>query len=550
MVYLECQGGEFAPAGKYSPMANDVWSLGIILLNLATGRNPWKSATPGDPTFQAYLRDPIGFLPTVLPISPEINNIIVQMLEVDYRERVSLREVRFAIEEVNSFYSDGVVFEGSMARCPWESGMDIDSASSGSNVEDAGPHSPPTHSVAESVSHLKSHWSKESSDIVFAPSPSLGQQSSYGVRWNTYSSCGATWDVESPISSDSSYDQDHYSMDLYDRSGTPSSAQTAQTSMPPTPEHFDTTFGSRLDKPDLRSGLMINTNISRPRIYDAGSSISTFSPNTSIMHTAIEFDPHSSMFFLNSPLSDNGLVVMPDSAITAVGEDKEMISPSMWTSTSATQMSSLSSYSDSSTSSSFASEDLNFTRSRTPSPEPNYEAQWVSYAQVESLPPQQCQLSSSVSTAITDIHLHSRLTPTFTAPRRRGIAAAAAAAAPRASGKSSPLGRLAIKLFPRASSPSPASPTPTAALPARRAAVTSPHPPPAHDQATPAAPEPTAWYSAKVGQQAAGHVLVQPGGARAAGTAPNAASAQQHHQLRSTRHWFLPGRFKHSADVN
>jgi serine/threonine protein kinase len=46
-------------------MFNDIWSLGIILLNLATGRNPWKSATPGDPTFQAYLRDPMHFLPTV-----------------------------------------------------------------------------------------------------------------------------------------------------------------------------------------------------------------------------------------------------------------------------------------------------------------------------------------------------------------------------------------------------------------------------------------------------------------------------------------------------
>ncbi|KAK0192525.1 kinase-like domain-containing protein [Armillaria mellea] len=65
----ECQGGDFAISGSYSPMANDIWSLGIILLNLATGRNPWKSATASDPTFQAYLRDPQGFLPTVLPIS-------------------------------------------------------------------------------------------------------------------------------------------------------------------------------------------------------------------------------------------------------------------------------------------------------------------------------------------------------------------------------------------------------------------------------------------------------------------------------------------------
>ena len=71
-------------------MFNDIWSLGIILLNVATGRNPWESATPGDPTFQAYLRDPMGFLPTVLPISPEVNEILVKMLDVDWHERNTL----------------------------------------------------------------------------------------------------------------------------------------------------------------------------------------------------------------------------------------------------------------------------------------------------------------------------------------------------------------------------------------------------------------------------------------------------------------------------
>jgi len=76
-------------------MDNDIWSLGIILLNLATGPNPWKFATPGDPTFQAYLRDPMNFLPSVLPISPEINEILVRMLDVDFRERMTLREVRW-----------------------------------------------------------------------------------------------------------------------------------------------------------------------------------------------------------------------------------------------------------------------------------------------------------------------------------------------------------------------------------------------------------------------------------------------------------------------
>jgi len=90
------------------------------------------------------------------------------------------------------------------------------------------------------------------------------------------------------------------------------------------------------------------------------------------MHTAIEYDQFSSMFYLNSPISPGKLVTMHDSALTAVAEDKEMKSPSVWTSSSATQMSSPSIYSDSSISSSIAGEDLRFVRSRTPSPESDF----------------------------------------------------------------------------------------------------------------------------------------------------------------------------------
>jgi hypothetical protein len=67
------------------------------------------------------------------------------MLDVDWRKHASLHEVRYAIEEINSFHSDDVVFEGSIARCPWEFSMDVNSASS-SNGDNVGPHSPPAQS--------------------------------------------------------------------------------------------------------------------------------------------------------------------------------------------------------------------------------------------------------------------------------------------------------------------------------------------------------------------------------------------------------------------
>ena len=366
----ECQGGEYAPNGTYSPKSNDIWSLGIILLNLATGRNPWKSATPNDPTFQAYLRDPMGFLPSVLPISAQVNKILVRMLEVNFLDRMTLREVRYAIQGVKTFYSDGVIFEGSMARCPWESGMDIDSSSSGTNPYADPSHSPPVPSTyIESVNpHLGSRWSKDS-DIIFAQYSAA--DSSYGEpQWTNYSSCGATWAFDSPDSSNS--DRDPFRMDLFNRTESHSSSPYPESTLPSTPNHLEMTYGPRNVKPEPRSGLMINTNIPRPRIYEANASMTSYySAGTSMMQTAIEYDPYSSMYLLTSPASHSkGVVVIPDSAVTAVGEDKEMTSPSVWMSSSATQMSFPSTNSDSSQLDSIDEDDFGFTRSTNPSLEP------------------------------------------------------------------------------------------------------------------------------------------------------------------------------------
>jgi serine/threonine protein kinase len=135
-------------------MSNDIWSLGIILLNLATGRNPWKTATPDDPTFQAYLRDPLGFFPSVLPVSSEVNDVLVRLLHIDSRERITLSELREALEDIQNFYSEDVVFEGSMARCSWEEGLDIGSDPAMDEAYDDG--------LDWQGGGLKSAWSEDS----------------------------------------------------------------------------------------------------------------------------------------------------------------------------------------------------------------------------------------------------------------------------------------------------------------------------------------------------------------------------------------------------
>ncbi|KAF9528661.1 kinase-like domain-containing protein [Crepidotus variabilis] len=358
----ECQGGEFAPTGNYFPMSNDIWSLGIILLNLATGGNPWKSATQKDPRFQAYLRDPMNFLPSVLPISLEVNKILVGMLEVDWRKRMTLREVRHAIEEVTSVYSDGVIFEGSMARCPRKSGMETDSALSG--TDEVKPQLPPAQSthfdidqeIVETRHQYTSSWSlNSSSDLVFA-AKSCAQSSSYGAPWTRRSSCGATWGaLDTPAIFSSSSE-----MDLFEATHTPGLTQSPGSSSSATPNNFNTTIGTQLHhdaNPRERSSglaLMDNSDLAQPRIYhyEAGDDFieAKFSTHTSMRHTVIEYGPYSSMTYINSPNvrssgGDKGGIAMPYSALTTVGEDKDMASPSVWTTLSAAKMSSYSSYS-------------------------------------------------------------------------------------------------------------------------------------------------------------------------------------------------------------
>jgi hypothetical protein len=74
-----------------------------------------------------------------LPISAELNAVLVRTLEVDWRKRITLRELRRQIRLIDSFYSDDAIFEGSMARCPWEAGVDLESESEESDIQPAEP---------------------------------------------------------------------------------------------------------------------------------------------------------------------------------------------------------------------------------------------------------------------------------------------------------------------------------------------------------------------------------------------------------------------------
>ena len=75
---------------------NDVWSLGVILVNLTCGRNPWKQASFEDSTYRAFTRSQ-DFLRTILPLSNELNDILGRIFTRNPDERITLPELRRSI---------------------------------------------------------------------------------------------------------------------------------------------------------------------------------------------------------------------------------------------------------------------------------------------------------------------------------------------------------------------------------------------------------------------------------------------------------------------
>jgi len=188
----ECQNGN-SSSPPYSPLANDIWSLAILLLNLLTARNPWARASPSDPTFSAYLSSPRHFLPQVLPISSGLNDVLVRALDVQWERRETFgvdglaegvarlaveadenqyRRIGYLKPRKTGLYASDVVFEGGMARCPWEVGMHIPSGSSGSEGDANNHHIriPPELEPKPEVPPKNTKANVKTSSASFGPS--------------------------------------------------------------------------------------------------------------------------------------------------------------------------------------------------------------------------------------------------------------------------------------------------------------------------------------------------------------------------------------------
>ncbi|KAI8869789.1 kinase-like protein, partial [Ramicandelaber brevisporus] len=87
-----CQGGIHQDLTGYYTAPNDVWALGVILVNLASGRNPWNQATLTDPIFTRFYMDR-SFLRQALPLTDQFAHILSRVFTIEPENRITLPEL-------------------------------------------------------------------------------------------------------------------------------------------------------------------------------------------------------------------------------------------------------------------------------------------------------------------------------------------------------------------------------------------------------------------------------------------------------------------------
>ncbi len=105
----ECVG-DLTRRQSYDPFLSDVWSLGVILVNMITTQNPLARATAKDANFCRFLMDP-DFLYNAYPMSDMAHTIIQSLLELDPAQRMSLSTLRQEILSIDTFFRPASPFE-------------------------------------------------------------------------------------------------------------------------------------------------------------------------------------------------------------------------------------------------------------------------------------------------------------------------------------------------------------------------------------------------------------------------------------------------------
>lgn len=87
----------------YSPEANDVWSLGVLFLELACGDRVWDVPCNTDAQYQKFRADPSAFIRAEYPLSDRTRLLLLRILSPE-SYRISLEALREEIYSIDDFY--------------------------------------------------------------------------------------------------------------------------------------------------------------------------------------------------------------------------------------------------------------------------------------------------------------------------------------------------------------------------------------------------------------------------------------------------------------
>ncbi|CAN6670400.1 serine/threonine-protein kinase Vhs1p [Trichomonascus vanleenenianus] len=107
--YMSPERLENPPKKKkgFDSASSDVWALGVILLNLVCGRNPWKRASfAEDKSYAMFCMDSSRtFLENIMPISPQLAEILSRVFSPDPSDRPSVKQFAHQVFACSSLSS-------------------------------------------------------------------------------------------------------------------------------------------------------------------------------------------------------------------------------------------------------------------------------------------------------------------------------------------------------------------------------------------------------------------------------------------------------------
>jgi serine/threonine protein kinase len=160
---------------SYRCAPNDIWSLGVILVNLTCGRNPWKQASAEDSTYKAFTRNR-DFLKTILPLSNDLNEILGMIFERNPEKRITVSELKQRIIECVHFSAPPQQLPTPPAS-PLSSPVEYESLSNdGSIMSDEGSLTGSCSTLSDSDSESRSESGSDSGYDSREGSPELEDQ--------------------------------------------------------------------------------------------------------------------------------------------------------------------------------------------------------------------------------------------------------------------------------------------------------------------------------------------------------------------------------------